>query len=51
MKWTLSDRGAELSRGIVEWSRSPMNIDCHPVTRRRQPEPEQLVLFGASTPT
>jgi hypothetical protein len=46
--WTLSDRGAELSRGVVEWSRSPMNIDCCPETRRREPEPEQLDLFGRS---
>jgi hypothetical protein len=45
MKWTLSDRGEELSRGVVEWSRSPMNPDCLHETRRRQPEPEQLELF------
>jgi hypothetical protein len=49
--WTLSELGAELSRSVIEWSRSPMNIDCRPETRKREREPEQLDFFGAPTPT
>jgi hypothetical protein len=35
MKWTLSERGTDLSSNVVEWSRSPWNLDLREVALDR----------------